>query len=209
MTKCGLKLLVILCLFLCNCTKEEQPIELHSQITAKNPIEFPLIPSFHSAIEKTKPTKDNIYTTWAAIFNQNTLMDSKVRIQGNIIDISADCPEITRPVISKKKGKAKKAAHPVPNSRKCRNLTITINSPEDMHAPIILTGYHPYYHPHFKIGMPIDVSGKYVYFSNGLVSSQNGLIQVDEFHNIGVNANGFFTDNRIELNKMISKGECL
>lgn len=209
MTKCGLKLLVILCLFLCNCTKEERPIELHSQITTKNPIEFPLMPNFYAAMEKTKPTKDNIYTTWAAIFNQNNLMDSKVRIQGNITDISADCPEITRPVIHKKKGKAQKSAPPVPNSRKCRNLTITINSPEGMHAPIILTGYHPYYHPHFKIGMPIDVSGKYVYFTNGIVAAQNGLIQVDEFHNIGVNANGVFTDNRVELNKMISKRECL
>ena len=203
MTKRGLVLLVILCLFLCSCTKEEQPIELHTQITPKSPIEFPLMPNFYAAMEKTKPTKDNIYTTWAAVFNQNNLMDSKVRIQGNVSSISADCPEITKPIIQKKKkGKPQKVEQPVPNSRKCHNLTVTINSPEGMHAPIILTGYHPYYHPHFKIGMPIDVSGKYVYFGNGLVASQNGLVLVDEFHNIGVNADGVFTDNRIELNKM-------
>ena len=209
MTKCGLGLLIILCLLLCSCTKEEKPIELHTQITPKSPIEFPLRPNFYSALEQTKPSKDNIYTTWAAVFNQNNLKDSKVRIRGTVSEISADCPEITKPVIIKKKGKSQKVNQPVPNSRKCRNLTVTINSPDGKHAPMMLTGYHPYYHPHFKEGMTIDVSGKYVFFGNGLVASQNGLILVDEFHNIGVNAEGVFTDNRVELNKMIAKGECL
>lgn len=207
MTKRGFIPLALICLLGSGCAREEQPVVLHERIQAKRDVPLPAKPSFNQALENAKPTRDGVYSTWGAIFHQKELLDSTIRLRGEVTEISADCPEITQPQ-PKKKGK-RPAAVPVPNSRKCRNLTVTISSPETMTAPIMLTGYHPFYHPHFKTGMEIDVTGKYVLFDKGLVSSQNGILVVDSFHNIGVNAEGHFTANRVELNKMITKGECL
>ncbi len=208
-------LLISLLLMLTGCEQEREKPVLHTQVQPVHELEFPEKPDFMSVLSEMAPSRDGIYTTAGVVFNQSELLQKEIRVRGQIVSVSDDCPELTLPKAKRKQvlkerekrdfGKTETQTY----IRKCRQLHITINSPKDIGKPIVVTGYHPFYHPHFEKGMGIDVTGKYVLYTNGLVSATNGIIIADKLHDMGVDVNGNFTTSRAEISKMISRGELI
>ena len=220
MTKRIFILLVGLSCFLyAGCQKEKPAPVLHEQGKPEIPVVFPDIPDFDSALQNVKPNKDGLYTTWSAVFNQDKLIDKEIRVKGEIVEVSEDCPEITRPkkkaqTSKKKKGKKQEEPEVAPveetNKPKCTSVYVVIKSPKDQNYPLLITNYHPYYHPHLSVGMELDVTGKYVLHGNGFIRAKNGLLIISEIHTpMGVDKTGHFTTDRSEIWDMQSKGTLL
>ena len=204
--------MLALCLALTACEQQKAPIQLHQKIETQMPVELPDKPNFYEAMAKFKPDKQGVWTTDGLIFNQKELRnsDKPLRVKGVVSTVSPDCPEVTKPYNHKAHKKAPYSKEEIAAARKlkrCRTLNVTIKSTErGMEIPI--TGYHPFYHPYLTPGTELDLTGKYVSFSpSGLVEWRSGVIIVDEFHNIGVDINGKFTNKRSEISNMIAKGE--
>ena len=182
--------------FLTSCAQEATQAgpELHEQVAPKVAIELPAPPDFDGAMAAAKPV-DGIYSTWG-------LIDKLVRVRGKIVEVSDDCPNLTKP----RKRKSRQVVS------KCQSLSVVIAGDDDLHT-IRVTGYHPYYHPHFKVGMELDITGQYVEQTRFLgmvyVEPDNGLIVAHRLHGMGVNRAGKFTTNRNELSQMIARGELL
>ena len=183
--------------FLTSCAQEATQAgpELHEQVAPKVAIELPAPPDFDGAMAAAKPV-DGIYSTWGLIYDKQKLIDKVVRVRGKIVEVSDDCPNLTKP-----------------RKRKSRQVvSVVIAGDDDLHT-IRVTGYHPYYHPHFKVGMELDITGQYVEQTRFLgmvyVEPDNGLIVAHRLHGMGVNRAGKFTTNRNELSQMIARGELL
>lgn len=200
--------LLTICVLFLSCEQQKAPIELHHQVTTSMSVELPSAPNFYEAMQKFKPDKDGIWTTDGLIFNQKEMRNSDklVRVRGRVSSVSPDCPEITKPY-QKRGPYSKDDITAARKTKRCRTLNVTIRS-EERGREIRITGYHPFYHPHLKPGTELDLTGKYVSFSStGLVEWRSGLIIAEEFHNIGVDKDGRFTNKRSEISNMISKGE--
>lgn len=186
-----------------SCSSETATTEpvLHVQIPPKVAVELPDIPNFDDAIAAAQPV-DDVYSAWGLLYDQRKLIDHVVRVRGAIVDISDDCPNLTAP--RKRRGRRP--------SSKCQELSVVIADDDNLHK-IRVTGYHPYYHPHFKIGMELDVTGQYVKQARvlGMVAfePEDGLIVAHRLHGMGVNRAGKFTTDRDELSQMIARGELL
>ncbi len=185
------------------CEQEREKTPLHAQVTVETAIELPEKPDFMTAIEKMAPAKDGVYTPESLVFHQKELLDKTVRVRGRIVDVSEDCPSVTVP--RKKRGKDQ--AQDDIRDRKCRHFSVLISSDEGSSRRVLLTGYHPYYHPHLTVGMSIDATGKYVLFGSNMVSSRDGMILVDKLHDMGVDTSGNFSTNPREISGMIARGE--
>lgn len=189
--------------FLTSCAQEATQAgpELHEQVAPKVAIELPAPPDFDGAMAAAKPV-DGIYSTWGLIYDKQKLIDKVVRVRGKIVEVSDDCPNLTKP----RKRKSRQVVS------KCQSLSVVIADDDDLHT-IRVTGYHPYYHPHFKVGMELDITGQYVEQTRFLgmvyVEPDNGLIVAHRLHGMGVNRAGKFTTNRNELSQMIARGELL
>ena len=195
----GLSLLLI-----AGCKQEKPKPVLHEQKQAQVPVALPDVPEFNTVLGQVRPDRHGIYTTWAAIFNKDKLLNTEIRVTGTIVEVSADCPEITVPkAVQKKKGVVAAETQDEPKQNKCpAGLSVTINSPDDHNHPMIITNYHPFYHPWLKPGMTMDVTGKYVLFGNSFIDSRNGLLIISEIHNMGVDKSGKFTTKQSEIREM-------
>ena len=199
------------CFVFSGCAKEREKTPLHEQVKAKHKVEFPERPDFDRVLSKAAPKKDGILSTWWLVHNQKDYLDKEVRVRGVITSVSEDCPLYTAP--RKRKGRRGETDNDEALTRKCRGLSVTIDSPENSNKLVEVIGYHPYYHPHLKPGMTVDVTGKYALFGNdnfGLfIPYRNGLILTKELHGMGVDHTGYFTTNMTEISNMIAKGELL
>ena len=204
--------LLAICLALTACEQQKAPIQLHQKVETAQPVGLPAKPDFYAANAKFQPDKNGVWTTDGLIFNQKEMRnsDKPVRVKGIVSSVSPDCPEVTKPYHTKGHKKApytKDEIAAAKKTKRCRTLNVTIKSNE-RGMEMRVTGYHPFYHPHLKPGTELDITGKYVSFSpSGLVEWRSGLIIVDEFHNVGVDNNGNFTNKRSEISNMIAKGE--
>lgn len=186
----------------CGCgeAQKKEPFVPHAQVQPENEITLPNVPNFSNAIRAAQPKK-NVYSAWGLIYHKTELIDTEVRVRGKIVEVSRDCPEYTMP---KKHRKAQ------PPLTKCTGISVIIASPDEHPGKLRLAGYHPYYHPHLKPGMEVDVEGKYTYFTSfrGMtyVEPEDGLIEVRRFNGMAVDKRGRFTTNIAEINEMIAKG---
>ena len=191
------------------CSQERPKPVPHEKVQGSIPVSLPDRPIFETVLTQTEPKK-GVYTPWGAIFHQQTLMDQEIRVSGEIVAVSDDCPALTAPQTNAKQrgGRA-----PDPAARKCNGLSVKIASPDHRHRTITVVGYHPFYHPHLEVGMTLDVTGKYVRFGNsmghGYVQYRDGLILTKELHQMGVDKSGYFTTDRSEISSMIAKGSLL
>ena len=189
---------------LSGCEEEKQTVTLHAQVAPKVELAFPDRPDFSSVIESSVSQDEGILTTWEAVFKQKKYLNKEIRVKGVIQTVSEDCPAVTLPKKAKKRGQPEEEVDT--HSYKCRNLFVTIQSPEGCNKTILVTGYHPYYHPYLKPGMTVDVTGDYVlYTSTGFVEPVTGLISTKEFHGMAVSKKGKFTTDRHEISEMIAK----
>ena len=196
-------LIVLSLLMIAGCKQEKPKPVLHEQKQAQEPVSLPEVPSFNSILGQVRPDKNGIYTTWAAIFNKDKLLNTEIRVKGTIVEVSEDCPEITVPkVIQKKKGAVAEEQDDKKQNKCPAGLSVTINSPDDVSYPLLITNYHPFYHPWLKPGMTMDVTGKYVLFGNSFIDSRNGLLIISEIHNMGVDKSGKFTTKQSEIQEM-------
>lgn len=221
MKKLIIPAIIISTLAMTSCKQEKPAPVLHEKVEASVPVKLPEVPDFDSVLQQVVPSKNNTYTTWAAVFNQDKLLNTEIRISGKIVEVSDDCPELTLPK-SKQTAQQKQSGHHKKNKKdktpppaqettpiQCPGLSVTINSPDDHNYPIMITGYHPFYHPHLKPGMTMDVTGKYVLFGNSFIDARNGLLMISEFHNMGVDRTGKFSTKRSEIQEMIANDSLL
>lgn len=187
------------------CEEEKQAVKKHEKVAPKVELSFPDRPDFSSVVAASVSQEEGILTTWETIFKQKKTLNKEIRVKGVITEVSEDCPALTVPPKPKKRGqKTEEDRH----SYKCRTLSVRIKSPEDSNKSLLVTGYHPYYHPHLKPGMTLDVTGNYVLYSSaGFVEPVNGLIVTHEFHGMAVSKKGKFTTKRSEISEMIAKRE--
>ncbi|MBR4985266.1 MAG: hypothetical protein IKY83_05965 [Proteobacteria bacterium] len=201
------------CMILGGCAQEREKTPLHEQVVPKHKVDLPDRPDFDSVLIKSAPKKDGILSTWWLVHNQQDYLDKEVRVRGVITSVSEDCPQYTAPRKRPQKGRRGASEDEETVSRKCRGLSVVIDSPENSNKLVEVVGYHPFYHPHLKPGMTLDVTGKYVLFGNdmfgGYISYRNGLILTSELHGMGVDRTGHFTTNMAEISSMIAKGELL
>ena len=179
-----------LCAISASCESEKTEISRHVQVPPKVAFDFPEKPDFLSVVEKNFP-QNGVYTTWGVIFNQDRLWSQTVRVRGTIVDISRDCPFYTTPRKKAARGRHHRRANAEPVSqeqRYCPGLSVVLSAPEGSMHPLRLVGYHPYYHPHLKPGMELDVTGQYLRFTTVMgrtyVESVNGLLVVEKIHNL-------------------------
>ena len=189
------------------CEEKKQTIEKHAKVEPRVAISMPDRPDFDGVIQSSISQEEGILTTWEAVFKQKKYLNKEIRVKGVIVSVSEDCPEVTLPKKSKKRDKDQEESERA-NSYQCRNLFVRIQSPENSDKSIVVTGYHPYYHPHLKPGMTVDVTGDYVLYSTtGFVEPVTGLILMKEFHGMAVSKKGKFTTRRSEISEMIAKRE--
>lgn len=199
----------VLGIFLCGCEVEREVSSepLHEQIAPKTPIDMPEHPDFAPAIAAAQP-KDGVYSTWGVVFHRKELLNTVIRVRGKIVDVSEDCPQLTHPRGRKSRHKAQKAQE----ASRCYSISVVIATEGGAHK-IRVAGYHPFYHPHLKPGMELEVTGEYVenanLFGMTYIEPDNGLIIAHVLHGMGVNRAGVFTTNRAEISEMIANGTLL
>lgn len=200
------------CFVFAGCAQEREKTPLHEQVVAKHKVDLPERPDFDSVLSKSAPKKDGVLSTWWLVHNQKDFLDKEVHVRGVITSVSEDCPLYTGPRKRVRKSRRDKADEEA-GTRKCRGLSVVIDSPEHSNKLVEVIGYHPFYHPHLKPGMTLDVTGKYVLSGNDAFSTfiayRNGLIVASELHGMGVDRTGYFTTNMAEISNMIAKGELL
>lgn len=188
------------------CDEEQAGPVLHQKKEPVVPIALPDRPNFDSIIDSSISREKGIMTTWEAVFRQKDYLNKTVHVKGVITEVSEDCPTVTLP--PKLRKRALKGEEPESKfSYKCRNLYVKIKSPDSSDKSILVTGYHPYYHPHLKPGMELDVTGNYMLYAHGFVEPVTGLITSKELHGMAVSKKGQFTTDRKEISEMIAKRE--
>lgn len=192
------------------CSQPPQKPALHEKIEPKSEIQFPQKPDFAAIAADAAPV-NGVYTTWGLAFNQANLLGQTVRVRGKIVEVSPDCPALTQPRTRAAKRKAMKRHDADDGAKKCLGLSVKINSPDDKNAPLRITGYHPFYHPHLKPGMEMDVTGKFLRSTNFLgmpaVEADDGLIHAIELRGMGVDKDGNFTTDPAKISDLIAKGQ--
>lgn len=180
-----------LLLSLCSCQQELETFPLHERVVPKEPVKLPDHPDFAALARIQDQYDDGAYTTWGVIKNQKKLMAREVRVRGRITEISDDCPALTDPKFKRVKKVGKKR---VRTGYQCKGLYVMIKSPEDVNKSLMIIGYHPYFHPHFKLGMEMDVSGAYLMSSNQFMRSRDGLVHTFVINNMAVDKKGNFVE---------------
>ena len=180
---------MLVMLLMCGCRQELEEFPKHERVEPSQPVRLPEHPDFQAFRNIPITHEDGAYTTWGVILNQKKLMAREIRVRGTITEVSEDCPAMTDPKRSlRKKGKKKEGY-------KCKGLYVMIRSPENVDKSLMVMGYHPYFHPHLKIGMELDVTGTYLMKAEQFMRSRDGLLLTSWFYNIGVDKKGNFTDN--------------
>lgn len=196
-------------LFLASCGTEPTAAapKLHERIEPKTAIDLPPVPNFDEAVILATPV-DGVYSPWGLLYHRRELTDTVVRVKGTIADVSEDCPSLTSPGKRKGRGGRKERG----DAPKCQSLSFVIADETGQHK-VRVAGYHPFYHPHLKVGMTADVTGQYArqarLFGIVYIEPDNGLIIAHRLHGMGVNRAGKFTADRGEIAQMRARGELL
>ncbi len=192
----------LLLLTVCSCKQEIEEFPLHRAEPDGAEIKLPAHPDFQAIRQIPIQFDDSVYTTWGVISNQKKLLASEIRVRGTITEVSEDCPGMTKPRKSKKVGKKR-----IREGYKCKGLYVMIKSPESVNKSIMVVGYHPYFHPYFKVGMELDVTGQYLLEADQFVRPRDGLLYSLVVNNMAVDRRGNFTDDPVEAKIWQQRGD--
>ncbi len=194
----------VLLLSVSGCQQELETFSLHTRVEPETPVKLPEHPDFKALAKIKDQFEDGVYTTWGVITHQKKMMARMIRVRGTITEISDDCPAITNPNYKRVKKVGKKK---VREGYSCKGLYVMIRSPEDVNKSLMVVGYHPYFHPKFKVGMEMDVTGAYLMSANQFMRSRDGLIQAQVINNMAVDKKGNFVEGLEEAEMWRKRGE--
>ncbi|MFA5623616.1 MAG: hypothetical protein WC966_00970 [Bradymonadales bacterium] len=186
---------------LVGCKENVEEFPKHEQVESEIGIDLPAIPDFAPILNTPRRLADGRFTVWGLIFEKKKNIGKSVRVAGQIRSVSEDCPFMTNP--------KEKSNRPRPGQRelrRCSVVYITIADSADSNKELLVVDYHPYFHPHFEVGMPIELTGRYNVQGAGFVRPRDGLLMVDLVENYAVDWDGNFTNDLEKVKELQSKG---
>lgn len=188
-----ISILVITVFFLITACDKESKLEefpKHQEVQPLAVIKLPAKPDIDTIANAARTTQEGKLTITGLILDKKEHLTKQVQVSGIIKTVSEDCPFLTNPV--EIKNRPKKGTREL---RKCKVVYITVADTLNSKKELLVVDYHPFYHSHLKVGMPVDITGKYHVQGAGFIRSRDGLLIADDFENIAVDIEGNFTDD--------------